>query len=48
MKKYCNCCYYVDGYCKYWNTTVTIAISKVCKYKTLYRFKKKIRLTKKS
>lgn len=48
MKKYCNCVYYVDGYCKYWNTTVTTAISKVCKYKTLQRKNMKIRLTKKS
>ena len=33
---------------KYWNTTVTAAISKVCKYKTLQRKDIKIRLTKKS
>ena len=48
MKKYCNCVYFSEGYCKYWNTTVTTAISKVCKYKTLQRKNIKIRLTKKS
>ena len=44
--KYCDCVYFSEGYCKYWNTTVTTAISKVCKYKTLKRKNIKIRLTK--
>ena len=43
--KYCDCVYFNEGYCRYWNTTVTTAISKVCKYKTLQRKNIKIRLT---
>lgn len=48
MKKYCNCCYFVDGWCRYWNTTVTTSIAKVCRYRTLQRKNMKIRLTKQS
>ena len=44
--KYCNCVYFNEGYCRYWNTTVTTAISKVCKYRTLRRKDIKIRLKK--
>ena len=44
--KYCDCVYFSEGYCKYWNTTVTTAISKVCKYRALQRKSMKIRLTK--
>ena len=49
IMKYCNCCYFSEGYCRYWNCTVTLAISKMCKYKTLKRMKtiKRIRLNKK-
>ena len=47
MKKYCDCVYFVDGgWCRYWNTTVTTAIAKVCRYRTLQRKNMKIRLTK--
>ena len=47
MKKICDCVYLKEGsYCAYWNTTVTIAISKVCKYRALRRKTAKIRLKK--
>ncbi|MBP3928647.1 MAG: hypothetical protein J6D47_03625 [Peptostreptococcaceae bacterium] len=49
MNKLCKCCYCSnDNYCRYFNVIVTVKLSKQCKYKTLYRLKKKIRLTKKS
>ena len=46
MKKICDCVYFNEGYCRYWNTTVTLALSRVCKYPTLKRKNMKIRLTK--
>ena len=48
MKKICDCVYFKEGsYCAYWNTTVTLALSKVCRYPALKRIKlkKHIRLT---